>query len=978
MDVNQVLESTFSPDAAIRGNAEEQLRQAREGNFSEYLSILSRELANDQASASVRQAAGLALKNAFSYRDITRLREVQARWLQGVDPQIKRQVKELALKTLNATPQAALSSAQLIATIAAIELPRNEWPDLMPALVHNVGAGEDKLKQSSLTCIGFICESDDLELRESLVGYSNAILTAVVQGARKEEVNQDVRLSALSALSDATEFIRSNFENEGERNYIMQVVCEATQSDDTRVQAAAFGSLNRIMGIYYDKMRFYMEKALFGLTIAGMKNDEEDVAKLAIEFWCTVCEEEISIEDDNTQAQQEGSTELRPYFHFARVAAREVVPVLLQLMTKVSEDDADDEYNTARAAYQCLQLYAQTIGGEIVPAVLAFVEGNLRSEDWTKRDAAVSSFGAIMDGPDIKTLDPLVKQALPVLIGMMQDPVIQVQDSAAYALSRICDYCSDCIDPSTHLQPLMSALFNGLMANPKIAASCCLALLNLTERFVGEDGAASNALTPHFQDSITSLLAVTEKDGANNQLRTAAYEVLAGFVTNAAHDSLQIVAELSNVIIQRLESTIPMQKQIVSIDDKITLEELQVSLSSVLLAIVQRLEQNIAPQADRVMQTCLEILNVTGQTSVPEVIFQIVSGLANALAGDFLKYMDSFVPYLYNALGNQDAPDMCSLAIGLSDKLANQLKPPILETFGDVATSIGEHFETYLTVVAQVLQQANNVSVANDVSFDMLDYIVSLRSGIADAWSGLILAFKGTQKAQLLQNYVPPIFEFLQTVSQDVNRNEGLLRACMGIIADLSEVFPDGSLSNYYRQEWVTKLIKETRASRDFSQRTTNAARWAREQVKRQTQHQGHFSSEADTIVEPPKHDDEPDLPRYGANGHVDKRPSFEHGQESVQPLNLLQLPQHLPSRLDGPLLSSELSPLPPRFDYNSQLKRHRQRINCELGTHRVQTWLSGPRTDEDPESLLSSGPASGHRPKTRARPGVVEKDFAV
>ncbi|KIX94837.1 uncharacterized protein Z520_09527 [Fonsecaea multimorphosa CBS 102226] len=867
MDVRAVLENTFSPDATIRGGAEEQLRQAREGNFSEYLSILSRELANDQASPAVRQAAGLALKNAFTYRDVTRLREVQARWLQGVDPQIKAQVKELAVKTLTSTPQAANSAAQLIATIAAIELPRNEWPDLLPALVHNVGAGDDKLKQSSLTTIGFICESDDVELRESLVGYSNAILTAVVQGARKEEENQDVRLSALSALSDATEFIRSNFENEGERNYIMQVVCEATQSPDTRVQAAAFGCLNRIMAIYYDKMRFYMEKALFGLTIAGMKNDEEDVAKLAIEFWCTVCEEEISIEDDNQQAQQEGSTELRPYFNFARVAAREVVPVLLQLMTKVSEDDADDEYNVARAAYQCLQLYAQTIGGDLVPVVLQFVEANLRSEDWTHRDAAVSSFGAIMDGPDIKTLDPLVKQALPVLIGMMQDPVVPVQDSAAYALSRICDYCSDCIDPSTHLQPLMSALFAGLMSNPKIAASCCLALLNLTERFVGEDGASTNPLTPHFQDSVTSLLAVTEKEGGNNQLRTAAYEVLGGFVTNAAHDSLQIVAELSNVIIQRLQSTIPMQKQIVSIDDKITLEELQVSLSSVLLAIVQRLEQNIGPQADRIMQINLELLNATGNTSVPEVIFQIVSGLANALAGDFLKYMDSFAPYLYNALGNQDAPEMCSLAIGLvsdivraledkarpycdtfmnyllndlrSDKLSNALKPPILETFGDIATSIGVHFETYVTVVAGVLQQANNVSVANDVSFDMLDYIVSLRSGIADAWSGLILAFKGSEKAPLLQNYVQPIFEFLQTVSQDMNHNEGLLRACMGIIADLSETFPDGSLSDYYRQEWITKIIKETRTARDFSPRTINAARWAREQVKRQTQHQG-------------------------------------------------------------------------------------------------------------------------------------------
>jgi importin subunit beta-1 len=289
-----------------------------------------------------------------------------------------------------------------------------------------------------------------------------------------------------------------------------------------------------------------------------------------------------------------------------------------------------------------------------------------------------------MDGPDIKTLDPLVKQALSVLIAMMQDPVVQVQDSAAYALSRICDYCSECIDPSTHLQPLMQALFAGLMGNPKIAASCCLALLNLTERFVGEEGASSNQLTPHFQDSITSLLAVTEKQDANNQLRTAAYEVLGGFVTNSAHDSLQIVAELSNVIIQRLETTIPMQKQIVSIDDKITLEELQVSLSSVLLAIVQRLEQNIGPQADRIMQINLELLNATGNSSVPEVIFQIVSGLANALSADFLKYMESFVPYLYNALGNQDAPDLCSLAIGLVSDVVRALEEksrPYCDTF---------------------------------------------------------------------------------------------------------------------------------------------------------------------------------------------------------------------------------------------------------------------------------------------------------
>lgn len=213
---------------------------------------------------------------------------------------MKKNVKDLALRTLNsADSRAGQSAGQFVSSIAAIEIPRNEWPELMPALVENVGGGSDRLKQASLVTIGFICETEDIQLRDALNAHSNAILTAVVQGARKEETNMDVRNSAVTALSDCLDFVRTNFENEGERNYIMQVVCEATQSGDTRIEAGAFGCLNRIMALYYDKMKFYMEKALYGLTIMGMRSSEEDVAKLAVEFWCTVCEEEIAIEDDN-------------------------------------------------------------------------------------------------------------------------------------------------------------------------------------------------------------------------------------------------------------------------------------------------------------------------------------------------------------------------------------------------------------------------------------------------------------------------------------------------------------------------------------------------------------------------------------------------------------------------------------------------------------------------------------------------------
>ena len=743
------------------------------------------------------------------------------RWLQGVDTSAKDSVRRLALQTLaSKDTRAGQSAAQFIAAIAAIDIPRNQWPELMPALVENVGEGEDHLKQASLQTIGYICEAEDQDLRDSLVQHSNAILTAVVQGARKEEPNKDVRLAAINSLSDSLEFVRTNFDNEGERNYIMQVICEATQSGDSRIEASSYGCLNRIMGLYYDKMKFYMEKALFGLTIMGMKNPEEDVAKLAIEFWCTVCEEEIAIEDDNAMAQAEG-TEMRPYFNFARVAAREVLPTLLQLMAQQDEDAADEDYNISRAAYQCLQLYAQTIAGDIVQTVLGFVEMNIRQADWHLRDAAVSAFGAIMEGPDEKMLQPLIKQGLPVLIGMMDDPVVQVKDSAAFALGRICENVSEAIDPEEHLRPLIGALFGGLSSSPKMASSCCWSLMNLAERFAGEPGCQENPMSPHFQESVQRLLAVTEGTDADNQLRMAAYEVLNAFVTNAANDSLPTVAKLSEVILERLEKTLPMQQQIVSVEDRITLEEIQTSLTSVLLAVVQRLEGEIKPAADRIMNVLMHILSsVGGKSSVPDTVFAVVGALANALEEDFAKYMNSFLPFLYNALGNREEPGLCAMAIGLvsditralgemsqpycdqfmnylltnlsvsiketasktfanqyQDKsISNQFRPAILQTFGDIAQAIGPHFETYLTVVAQVLQTAASVTMGENAAFEMLDYIISLREGIMDAWSGAILAMKSkrtcsvTELRCVLTDYSPSVGTICRVNLHDTQR----------------------------------------------------------------------------------------------------------------------------------------------------------------------------------------------------------------
>ena len=51
-------------------------------------------------------------------------------------------------------------SSQCVAYIAAIEVPSNQWPEVMQALLANIQSaqGTEALKEASLQAIGYICE----------------------------------------------------------------------------------------------------------------------------------------------------------------------------------------------------------------------------------------------------------------------------------------------------------------------------------------------------------------------------------------------------------------------------------------------------------------------------------------------------------------------------------------------------------------------------------------------------------------------------------------------------------------------------------------------------------------------------------------------------------------------------------------------------------------------------------------------------
>jgi hypothetical protein len=81
------------------------------------------------------------------------------------------------------------------------------------------------------------------------------------------------------------------------------------------------------------------------------------------------------------------------------------------------------------------------------------------------------------------------------------------------------------------------------------------------------------------------------------------------------------------------------------------------------------------------------------------------------------------------------------------------------------------------------------------------------------------------------------------------------------VSSDLSEAFNTGEYANLFRQDWLLLMVKDVRSNRDFSDRTIQTARWAREQIKRQTGESPFFflnSELNDATIAPP----------FGSNEH--------------------------------------------------------------------------------------------------------------
>jgi len=868
----QVLEKTTSGDQNELKAAQALLESAAQTNLPELIRTLSDVLYHGANSAVVRQQAGVQLKNFLYTNDESLRAQYEERWL-AMPEDVRLYTKQNVLGTLGTESFRPSAAAQCVQLIAMVELPRGLWPALLTTLVQNVtnAASTEIMKESTLQAIGYICQ--DVEPR-CMEETANEILTAIVHGMRRDETSNQVKLASTNALLNSLEFTRANFEKDAERHFIMQVVCEATQSEDVQVKVAALQCLVKIMSLYYQYMEAYMGQALFAITLEAMKAETDEVALQGIEFWSNVCDEEVDLQIEASEASEAGRPPEHVSRFYAKGALQFLVPALMASLTKQDEYDDEDDWNPCKAAGVCLMLLATCCEDDIVPHVLPFVKDNIKHADWRHRDAALMSFGSILEGPDPAQLKPLVEQAMPMLIELMKDGSVVVKDTAAWTIGRVCELIPEAaISPAT-LQPLLEALVTGLASEPRVASNVCWAFTSLADAAYEqaecgdeEETPATYCLSAFFSPIVEKLLWTTDREdaGASN-LRAAAYEALMEMVKNSPKDCYDTVQKTTVIILQRLQQVLQMETHIQSQSDRVQFNDLQSLLCATLQSVLRKVEPAHAPAiSDTIMTALLQMFQSSTQTrsgGVQEDALMAVATLVEVLGDGFIKYMDAFKPYLLIGLKNTAEYQVCHAAVGLvgdicramggrvaqwtdevmevlltnlgDNSVHRTVKPQILSVFGDIALAVGPEFRKYLEHVLQTLMQASQAQVDRS-DYDMLDYLNELREGCLEAYTGIIQGLKGDGSSpspdlSIVQPHVSYIVQFITVVARDSEHSDASVAASAGLIGDLCAAF-GRDIVQLLDVEPISDLLTAGRRSKTTKTKTLST--WATKEIRK-------------------------------------------------------------------------------------------------------------------------------------------------
>lgn len=420
------------------------------------------------------------------------------------------------------------------------------WPEFLPELLkllsNESGHVSDEAQEGAMTAMAKICEDNTKVLEREHGGQRplNFMLPKFVEAAKSPLPT--VRIQALTAINVFTS--RKSQAMLNTIDALLQqlfVLAEDPVADVRRQVCRAFVNLVETRP---DKLLPHIG-GLVDYIIAQQKNDVEELACEAAEFWLSVGEHEdlwralepyiqkiipvllecmvYSPEDiamlggaSDDEDEDDKDEDIKPQFAkknltratngdaAAAAAANNQVDNGNNAYEKVSAMDDDDleegeidpdmdegdenpeeRWTLRKCSAAALDVFARDFGSLVFNSILPYLQTSLKHEDWPHREAAVLALGAVAEGC-MDVVVPHLPELVPYLISLLEDAEPVVRQITCWTLGRYSQWAAELSDPAQRAQyfePLLEGVLRKMLdRNKKVQEAGASAMAHLEEK----------------------------------------------------------------------------------------------------------------------------------------------------------------------------------------------------------------------------------------------------------------------------------------------------------------------------------------------------------------------------------------------------------------------------------------------------------------------------------------------------------------
>lgn len=550
-------------------------------------------------------------------------------------------------------------AAQAVSAIASIEIPLGQWNNIINTLSVNAQGETLEFKLSSLETLSYICE----ELPEKSLPQDqiNSMLVAIISNVSPENLNEDVRQIALKALAACLRFCEKNFQVQKEKDLIMTNILANCSSPNVDIRIKSLQCVLEVVRCYYDNIAEYLVQIGVVTSSNIQAEDNEEAGFIALEVWCSMCDEECDrIKQNNPQKQSR---------NYVKMAYESLMLLVLNSIKK--KKSSDEDWTISLSSACLLALIAQIVKDQIVDTVCTFISQNIGSDDWRNRDAALLAFGSILKGPAKATINMIISQAIPTLVQLFKDSKDQVKETVAWTFGKIADHNYEPIVTPEHFQLVVQTFLQSLPEKRKISLQICFAINKLVESIIVKEDQPTSPFSGVFKELINGLWTNGFRpDGFEENINLAAssFGTLSTIVQHSANDCRELLIPILKLVKEEFKATMLPNYKIPGHE-----QDYQVYLSSFLQPILIKLTGRISPEDTKlILDMILESFQI--RKSVYDEGILAISALASAVGRNFNDHMNKFGPFLAHALKEESDVSLCRVAVGCVEDLARALE----------------------------------------------------------------------------------------------------------------------------------------------------------------------------------------------------------------------------------------------------------------------------------------------------------------